>query len=185
MNTGNYFLIAIIVSIIIVVGTVGSFYATEWEPVVQEREKLTSDIESVKRDIADLEKIDDQIKKLKKEKEELEEKKKKLQTDSVSLDDVVPLLLDSIEIIANKFDITFQDIRISPLVRAEDWSELPVELMIQGTFDNINCFLTVVEKRKLINLAAGSMSISVSSDLDKDTGSPKLSVQLSAKVYIL
>ena len=98
---------------------------------------------------------------------------------------VVPKLLDSTEIIANKFNVKFQDIRINPLVRAEDWNELPVEMTILGTFKNITCFLNVMEKRKIINLAVGSMNISVSSEVDKDSKSPMLSVNLSAKVYIL
>ena len=42
-----------------------------------------------------------------------------------------------------------------------------------------------MEKRKIINLAAGSMNVSVSSEVDKETKSPMLSENLSAKVYLL
>jgi Tfp pilus assembly protein PilO len=101
------------------------------------------------------------------------------------LNSVVPKLLDSTEVIANKFNVKFQDIRISQLIRAEDWSELPVEMTVLGTFKDIGNFLTIMEKRKIINLAAGSMNVSVSADIDRDTKSPLLSVVLSAKVYVL
>ncbi len=185
MGTGNNILVAIIVSIVIVVASIVGFYMTVWDGVEVEKAEYEKKIDDLNKEIADLKSIDSQISKFEKEKKELEEKKKKLQTDSVVLDDVVPLLLDSTEIIANKFDIKFQDIRVQPLVRAEDWSELPIEMTISGTFDNICCFLNVVEKRKLVNLAAGSMSISVSSETSKDSSSPLLSVSLSAKVYIL
>ena len=185
MNTGNYILLSVIGSILIVVIAAGVFYSEVWEGVEQDREKLTKELQDLNTHLSGLANIDAEKKRLQDEIEELKKKKKKLQTDSVVLDDVVPLLLDSIEMTANKFDIKFQDIRISPLVRAEDWSELPIEMTIQGTFYNIASFLTVVEKRKLVNLAAGSMNISVSSEVDKETGSPVLSVQLTAKVYIL
>jgi len=40
-----------------------------------------------------------------------------------------------------------------------------------------------MERRKIINLAAGSMN--VSAEVDRDSKSPLLSVTLSAKVYIM
>jgi hypothetical protein len=42
-----------------------------------------------------------------------------------------------------------------------------------------------MEKRKIVNLAAGSMNVSVSAEVDRETKSPLLSVVISAKVYIM
>ena len=181
----NHLIIAVFLSIVIAAIAAGLHYQSVWTPVLEEREKLEGKIKTLQSDIDKLKNVDKDIATYKDKKEKLLEKKKKLQTDSISLDDVVPTLLESTECVASKFDIKFQDIRISPLVRAEDWSELPVEMTILGTFKNITCFLNVMENRKLINLAAGSMNVSVSSEVDKDSGSPLLSVTLSAKVYIL
>jgi Tfp pilus assembly protein PilO len=176
---------AIFLSIIIVLGTGIGFYTQVYEQVTTERKGLEEKKASLEDEKRKLQNIGTEISKLKKEIQEQEEIKSKLQTDSIPLNKVVPKLLDSTEIIANKFNVKFQDIRINPLVRAEDWNELPVEMTILGTFKNITCFLNVMEKRRIINLAVGSMNISVSNDIDKESKSPMLSVNLSAKVYIL
>ena len=176
---------AIFISILLILGTGIGFYTTVYEKVTQEAEELDNKKKSLLEEKEKLRNIDKQISDLKKDIKDQEVIKSKLQTDSIPLNKVVPKLLDSTEIIANKFNVKFQDIRINPLVRAEDWNELPVEMTILGTFKNITCFLNVMEKRKIINLAVGSMNISVSNEVDKDSKSPLLSVNLSAKVYIL
>ena len=181
----NNFSTAILVVIVAAFVAGGVFYAIEFQPVLSEREGKIADIEELEKKLAGLKNIDKEIEKLRVEKSNFEKQKNKLQTDSISMNEIVPMLLNSTEIIANKFGVKFQDIRISPLVRAEDWSELPVEMTVLGTFNNINCFLNVMEARKLINLADGSMSIAVSSEVDKDSKKPVLSVNLSAKAYIL
>ena len=182
----NNIMAALFLSIVLVVATGAGFYYSVWDPIDQEHKKLTTDADNLRTEISKLNSIDDEIKKFNNKISELKEKKKKLQTDSINLDDVVPTLLESTETVSSKFSIKFQDIRISPLVRAEDWSELPIEMIIQGTFRNINAFLKVMENRKIINLAAGSMNIAVSNEPDKEgSGSPMLTVTLSAKVYIL
>lgn len=181
----NNIMAALLISILLVVGTAAAFYYTVYQEYEKEKSDLTNEIENLRSDVEKLKNLDKEIDTFKKRIAEAQEKKNKLQTESIRLEDVVPRLLDSTETVSNKFDIKFQDIRISPLVRAEDWSELPVEMTILGTFKNITCFLNVMENRKLINLAAGSMNVSVSSEVDKDSGSPLLSVTLSAKVYIL
>lgn len=181
----NSILISIFVCVVILLSGVAGFYFMEVEPVDQKAKDFQAKIKDKEEKLAGFSNIEKEIEKLKNEIKTLEDDKKKLQTETIKLDEVVPKLLDSTESVSNKFDVKFQDIRISPLVRAEDWSELPVEMTILGTFDNISNFLIVMEKRKLINLAAGSMNVSVSSEVDKLTGSPMLSVNLSAKVYIL
>ena len=181
----NHFMGAILVSVVATLITGVLFYSNVYQKVMEDREALNQEIAKLDAKAEELKNIEKEITKFEKQIKDAEEQKNKLQTDSIPLNAVVPKLLDSTEIIANKFNVKFQDIRISPLVRAEDWNELPVEMTILGTFKNITCFLNVMEKRKIINLAAGSMNISVSSEVDKETKSPMLSVNLSAKVYIL
>ena len=181
----NHFMGAIFVSILLILGTGIGFYTTTYEEVKKEETECINKKEALEREKEKLSNIGSEISKLKTDIKKQEEIKNKLQTDSIPLNKVVPKLLDSTEIIANKFNVKFQDIRINPLVRAEDWNELPIEMTILGTFKNITCFLNVMEKRKIINLAVGSMNISVSNDVDKESKSPMLSVNLSAKVYIL
>lgn len=181
----NNLLTALFLVVVLTAGACAGFWYFEYLPVDEERVSLVKKIEELNAEIEKLKRLDSDIKKMKDEEAKLLEQKKKLQTESIPLNTVVPKLLDSTETIANKFKVKFQDIRISPLVRAEDWNELPVEMTILGTFNDIGCFLNVMEQRKIINLAAGSMSVSVSSEVDKQSKSPMLSVTLSAKVYIL
>ena len=181
----NHFMAAIFICVCLALGTGVAFYSNVYEVVDKEEKELKSEIEKLEQERDKLKNIGSEITKLKDNIKQAESEKNKLQTDSIPLNKVVPTLLDSTEIIANKFNVKFQDIRISPLVRAEDWNELPVEMTILGTFKNITCFLNVMEKRKIINLAVGSINISVSSEVDKESKSPLLSVNLSAKVYIL
>ncbi len=175
----------IVVVLIALIAACGIFYEYDFVPYQEKRDELTSKIEEHKSDLSKFDQVKKNIKKLEEKIKDLEAQKAKLQTDSIPLNTVVPKMLDSTETIANKFNVKFSDIRISPLVRAEDWAELPVEMTILGTFNNVGCFLNVMEQRKIVNLAAGSMNVSVSAEVDKDTKSPMLSVTLSAKIYIL
>ncbi len=181
----NHFMGAIFISILLILGTGVGFFTTVYDKVTTEKKECEDKKANLLDEKEKLKNIGNEITRLKSDIKKQEEIKSKLQTDSIPLNKVVPKLLDSTEIIANKFNVKFQDIRINPLVRAEDWNELPVEMTILGTFKNITCFLNVMEKRKIINLAVGSMNISVSNEVDKDSKSPLLSVNLSAKVYIL
>ncbi|GAB4276165.1 MAG: hypothetical protein Kow0029_17920 [Candidatus Rifleibacteriota bacterium] len=181
----NNFAAVTIVLLLVAAVAGGLFWMNYYQPLIDEAEKIKGEIEDLKRQKSELENIEEEMNQLKADISRLTEQKNKLQMESNQLNTVVPKLLDSTETIANKFDIKFQDIRISPLVRAEEWSELPIEITIMGTFKNIGSFLTIMEKRKIVNLAAGSMNVSVSAEVDRKTKSPLLSVVLSAKVYIM
>jgi len=181
----NNFAVVIVVLLIAAGGAVGVFYTTEWQPMIEKRAEIQGEIDRLKNKKAELDNIDQDIQDLNKKITDANDRKDKLKVESNQLDTVVPKVLESTELIANKFKVKFQDIRISPLVRAEEWSELPIELSVLGTFHQVGSFLKVMEKRKIINLAAGSMNVSVSAETDRESKSPLLSVTISAKVYIM
>lgn len=181
----NNFAIVIIFLLLLSAAAGVFFFLNYYQPLVKEGETISSEIERLQKQKAQLANIEEEIAQMEREIEVLTEEKNKLQMEANQLNTVVPKLLESTEVIANKFDVRFQDIRISPLVRAEEWSELPIELTILGTFPSIGNFLKIVEERKIVNLAAGSMNVSVSAEVDRKTQSPLLSVTLSAKVYIM
>ena len=181
----NNFFIAIIVLIVAAGIAAGIFYTTEWQPMKAKRDEIQADIDRLNNKKAELDNIDQDIAELTKKIKAANKRKKQLKVESNQLDTVVPKVLESTELIANKFNVKFQDIRISPLVRAEEWSELPIEITILGTFKQIGSFLKLMEIRKIVNLAAGSMNVSVSAETDRKTKSPLLSVTISAKVYIM
>ena len=181
----NNFAVVIVVLLVAAAGAGGIFYTSEYTPMLEERATIDGEIQDLKREIEKLESIDEDIVKLGDEIKKAKEQREKVKGASNKLETVVPKVLESTKLIANKFKVKFQDIRISPLVRAEEWSELPIELSILGTFQHIGDFLKIMEKRKIINLAAGSMNVSVSAEIDRDSKSPLLSVTISAKVYIM
>lgn len=178
---------AVVTIFLLVIGAAAGFFfwMNYYQPLIEEADKIGVEIEDLKRQKSELENIEEEMNQLKTEISKLTEQKNKLQMESNQLNTVVPKLLDSTETSSNKYDIKFQDIRISPLVRAEEWSELPIEITVQGPFKSIGSFLTIMEKRKIVNLAAGSMNVSVSAEVDRKSKSPLLSVVLSAKVYIM
>jgi Tfp pilus assembly protein PilO len=181
----NNYAVVLIVLLLATAGAIGAWYVFEFEPVKAKHAEYVEEKAKKEAKIKQLKELQGSIARLNQEIIDLNVEKEKLQTESIPLNLVVPKLLDSTEVIANKFNVKFQDIRISQLIRAEDWSELPVEMTILGTFKDIGNFLTIMEKRKIINLAAGTMNVSVSADVDRDTKSPLLSVVLSAKVFVL
>lgn len=182
----NNFAIVILIIVLAAAGAGGAFWVYYLEPAQADRGKLEEKIRALEAKKDEIKNVADEIARNKEAIEKLTEDKNKLQMDSNQMSTVVPKLLDSIEAIANKYEVKFTDIRISPLVRAEQWSELPVEIGLQGAFQNIGNFLVVCEKRKIINLAAGSITISVSAEPDpKSKGGLLLTVTLNAKVYIL
>jgi Tfp pilus assembly protein PilO len=181
----NNFAIVTILLLIVAAGAGFFFWMNYWQPLEEKAATLRREIEDLEQQKSELEGIDEELEQMRAKIKEKTQQKDQLQTESNQLNTVVPKLLDSTETIANKFDIKFQDIRISPLVRAEEWSELPIEITVHGPFAKIGNFLTVMENRKIVNLAAGSMNVSVSAEVDRSTKSPMLSVVLSAKVYIM
>ncbi|HOY65867.1 MAG TPA: type 4a pilus biogenesis protein PilO [Candidatus Ozemobacteraceae bacterium] len=181
----NNFAVVIMIIVFAAAGAGGAFWMYYWEPTMEIRTKLENDIKDLERKKDEIRNVADEIARINESIAKLTEEKKKLEMESNQLGTVVPKLLDSTEAIANKFNVKFQDIRISPLVRAEQWSELPVEVGLLGTFQDIGNFLTIMEKRKIVNLAAGSINISVSAETDTKSKAPLLTVNLSAKVYIM
>ena len=181
----NNFAVVLLLLAVAAAGAGGAFYSNYYQPALDDREKLEGEIKGFQAKKNEIQSLHDEIAKIKEEIAKKEADKAKLAMDSNQLSAVVPKLLDSTEAISGKFDVKFQDIRISPLVRAEQWSELPVEMTIGGTYGAIANFLQVVEKRKIINLAAGAINISVSAETDPKTKSPLLTVTLNGKVYIM
>jgi len=181
----NNFAVVIMVIVFAAAGAGGAFWMYYWEPTMATREQLENDIKDLERKQEEIKNVADEIARINEAIAKLTEEKKKLEMESNQLGTVVPKLLDSTEAIANKFNVKFNDIRISPLVRAEQWSELPIEIGLLGTFQDIGNFLLVMEKRKIVNLAAGSINISVSAEPDPKTKAPLLTVNLNAKIYIM
>ncbi len=181
----NNFAAVILIILVAAAGAGFAFWTYYWQPVMEARNGLEQQIRELERKKDEIKNVDDEIARINEAIAKLTEEKNKLQMESNQLNTVVPKLLDSTEAVANKFNVRFQDIRISPLVRAEQWSELPIEIGILGTFQDIGSFLVVMEKRKIVNLAAGSITISVSAETDTKTKSPLLTITLNAKVYIM
>ncbi|MFZ2960560.1 MAG: type 4a pilus biogenesis protein PilO [Candidatus Ozemobacteraceae bacterium] len=181
----NNFAIVFMVIVIAAAGAAGAFYVYYWQPAIEERTKIESEIKTLEGKKAEIADLEAQINKIKEDIASKQAEKEKLAMESNQLNNVVPKLLDSTEAVANKFNLKFQDIRISPLVRAEQWSELPIEVGILGSYNDIAGFLYTMEKRKIANLAAGSITITVSAETDPKTKSPLLSATLNAKVYIM
>lgn len=181
----NNYMLVLFVLIIAAAVAVGSFYIYWYQPKLEERDRINSEINRLKGEEAKIANLEKEIATNREKISEALERKKKLAMESNQLSTVVPKLLDSTETVANKFEVKFNDIRISPIVRSEQWSEIPIEIGILGTFENIGKFLHVMEKRKISNLAAGSITLSVSAEADAKTKSPLLTVTLNAKVYIM
>ncbi len=181
----NNFAAVIMVLVVAAAFAGGAFWMYYWQPIQEEKEKLEGEIKKLQGEQAQIKSLKTEIAEVREKINEANERKKKLAMDSNQLQTVVPKLLDSTEAVANKFNVKFNDIRISPLVRSEQWSELPIEMGVTGTFGDMAKFLHVMEKRKIANLAAGSITISVSAESDPKSKSPYLTVTLNAKVYIM
>ncbi len=181
----NNIVVVVLVLVLAAGGAGAAFYVMYYQPIEEERQKLETEISGLEKKLADFDKLDSEIEQIHKDIAEKQAEQKKLSTGNDQVETVVPKLLESTEKIANKYQVKFQDVRISPLQRNDQWSELPVELGISGTFANIGSFLVAMEKMKIVNLAEGKITISSSSEPDPKTGSPLLTVNLNAKVYII
>lgn len=182
----NNFAVVMLVIVVASAVAVGVFYVYYLEPAQQEVSNLEVKISKNLKEIENLKRVDEDIAKEKARIETLEKKKRELETESIKLESVVPKLLDSTELIASKFEVKFQDIRISPLTRSENWSELPVEMTAIGTFQQIGNFLKVLENRKIINLASrGSINVAVTAEPDPKSKSPLLTVTINGRVFIM
>ncbi|MBF0408270.1 MAG: type 4a pilus biogenesis protein PilO [Candidatus Riflebacteria bacterium] len=181
-NFAAYFVVVLVAAAL----AAGAFYVYYYKPIaIDEAEQIQGEINNLKAKQSEISNLEAEIQDYKNKIAGKQTEMEKLAMESNKLNTVVPKLLDSTETIAQKFNIKFNDIRISPLVRAEQWSELPVEIGVLGTFQDLSQFLFIMEKRKIINLAAGSINIAVSAEVDQKSKSPLLTITLNAKVYIL
>ncbi|MBI3037796.1 type 4a pilus biogenesis protein PilO [bacterium] len=181
----NNFAAVVMFIVIALAAALGAFYIYYWQPAQDQRAEIEKSIANLKVKQNQIANLDGEISKIQEDIAKKEEEKNKLAMESNQLNTVVPKLLESTEVVANKFNVKFNDIRISPLVRAEQWSELPIEISLSGTFSDVGNFLLIMEKRKIVNLAAGAITISVSAETDVKSKSPYITVNLSAKVYIM
>lgn len=181
----NTFAVVFLVIVLAAAGAGAAFWVSYFQPALEEESRLNDEVKNLEGKLNQIKTVADDIARLNDEIAKLTQEISRLQMESNQLNTIVPKLLDSIEAISNKFNVKFQDIRINPLVRGDDWSELPVEISLVGTFNDIGNFLVICEKRKILNLAIGSINITVSAETDPKTKSPLLSVTLNAKAFIM
>ncbi|MFC1743391.1 type 4a pilus biogenesis protein PilO [Candidatus Riflebacteria bacterium] len=181
----NSIMQALVVNLFCLIGAGAGFYLNSWQPHEETMVELRSEISKLKSQVDAKDDIVKEIKSLEAEIKKKEAEKERLLKNSPRLESQVPELLKSLEDTAKKFNVKFSDIRISPLIRNEQWSELPVEFTLRGTFHKLGEFLFKYENKKVINLTKGTLSITPTSEMDPKEKKPILTVQLSGTIYAL
>jgi len=182
-------LAVLVAFILIAIGIGVGFYFFEYRPIQDSKKTLKKQIEQLEKEISEAQDIKEDLAKLQKEYEELKkklkERSKKLAT---QLD--IPNILKQIEEISMKNHIKFKNVHFSPVVDYEGYSELPIELGLEGTYHDMGRWLADMENAQIVNINEASISISPKGRPVRDRDDPKKEVQplnivVTAKSYIL
>lgn len=176
--------------LVAVVGMAGYWFMYTYQPYLTRKAELESKIEKIKKEIQQAGNI----------KEELERKEKKLQElkaqlaqhkDLLSTSKKIPDILRKTEKAAKDCGVKFKDIHISPMVEYEGYSEIPIEIGLEGTYHKIGEFLAEMENLRMLNINNGTISISPKGRVVQQRIDNKLqpvqplNVVLNVKAFIL
>ncbi len=82
-------------------------------------------------------------------------------------------------------DMKFQDVRLSPMIRSEQWYEIPVEIGFVTAEDNLPAFLKKTNAFSVANATLGHKSINVSQTAETlPNGKQLLSVMINQTVVV-
>lgn len=186
MTSNN--MVIFVLFVVMAAGVVAFWYFTHYQEFVERRDQLQQEIDKVSTDIKNVRMLEEELERVKQEYE-----KTKLQmayiVKKIKTQQQIPDILRKVEQTSIDNSINFKDIRISPLVEYEGYSEIPIELGLEGVFDSVGKFLADLENLKIFNVNAGTLSISPKGKLTINPKTNKeeqeLNVVLSVKAFVL
>lgn len=186
MTSNN--MVLFVLFVVMAAGVVAFWYFTHYQEFVERRDQLQQEIDKVSNDIKNVRMLEEELERVKQEYEKTKQQMayivKKIKTQQQ-----IPDILRKVEQTSIDNSINFKDIRISPLVEYEGYSEIPIELGLEGVFDNMGKFLADLENLKIFNVNAGTLSISPKGKLTINPKTNKeeqeLNVVLSVKAFVL
>jgi type IV pilus assembly protein PilO len=185
--SGNNMVVFILL-LIFSAGAGGHWYFTVYQEFITARDAKQQEIDKVTRDIEGVEMLKDELERVTKE---YEQKKKEMAilVKNIQTDQQVPDILKKVENITIDNKVNFKEIRISPLIEYEGYSEIPIEFVLEGGYHDIGRFMASLENLKIFNVNAGIISISqkgkVTLDPKTNTQAQMLSVALQVKAFLL
>lgn len=145
----------------------------------------------MKREIDEDENIDDELRSLKAEYERVKKELNRYKS-LISEESKVPEILEKTERVCKEVKVDFRDIHISPLVEYEGYSEIPIEVGLEGTYHRIGEFMAAMENMRMLNMNSGTISINPKgrpiSQKKEDGGTEMvqlLNVTLNVRAFIL
>lgn len=185
--SGNNMVVFILL-LIISAGAGGHWYFTVYQEFITARDAKQQEIEKVTKDIKGVNMLEEELNRVKKE---YEQKKKEMKylVEKIQTQQQVPDILKKVETITIENKVKFNEIRISPLIEYEGYSEIPIEFVLEGKYHDIGRFMASLENLKIFNVNAGIISISQKGKVTLDPKTNKeaqmLSVALQVKAFLL
>jgi Tfp pilus assembly protein PilO len=186
MNSNN---VVLFVLCLVIAGGIAAFwYFTNYQEFAEREQQIQGEINKVSRDIENVSSLEDELRRVKAEYEKTKEQMayivKKIKTQQQ-----IPDILRKVEKTAIDNEVKFKDIRISPLVEYEGYSEIPIELGLEAVYNQAGHFLADLENLKIFNVNAGTLSISPKGKLTINPKTNKeeqeLNIVLSVKAFVL
>ncbi|GEM_PF-5896854 len=186
MSNGMAFLLALILG----GGIFGWWYTSEYQAYQEQIASLEESIQELKRKIASAKDVEREVEEyeaeIKKKQQELEKLKKELPS-KLELD----VLINKLEYLCLKHGMNLHDIRFGNLTRFEGYSEMQIDISVDGPFMGKDVeddrgllkLLKDLEKDKYFNTDVGMVNVTGKSEV----GAKKVEVSasISMKTYVV
>lgn len=102
----------------------------------------------------------------------------------------IPEVLRVMELTSKKYSIKMKDIKFSPLIEYDGYSELPIEISFESRYHHFGEFLAFIENRRIVNINGAVINITPRGNPTYNKETQKfdilsLNISVSVKAYIL
>lgn len=177
---------------LILMGAMGGYWWFQvYTPLNDQVASLEAKAKKLDKEIKQNKNIDNELDSLKAEYDQVKRELARYES-LISTESKVPEILEKTERVCKESKIEFRDIHISPLVEYEGYSEIPIEVGLEGTYHRIGEFLASMENLRMLNINSGTISITPKGRPIQergDDGKPVmvqlLNVTLNVRAFIL
>ena len=136
----------------------GYWFMQVYQPKKALVQEARDHIAKLNKEISENQNIDDELASLEAEYNRVKKELNRYKS-LISEESKVPEILEKTESVCKEVKVEFRDIHISPLVEYEGYSEIPIEVGLEGGYHSIGEFMAKMENLRMLNMNSGTISI--------------------------
>ena len=178
-----------VTTILLAAGMGLGWYFSSYKHFQDQIKQKEEEIQSINDQLEANKDIEDKISRQKEEKKKLVQQIENLRK-WFGTREHIPEVLKVMELTSKKYGVKMKDIKFSPLIEYDGYSELPIEISFEGRYHKYGEFLAFIENRRIVNINGAVINITPRGNPQYNKETSKfdilsLNISVSVKAYIL